>query len=639
MVTSVLKGYAGLILWVNLSKEKIFSRKVTKEFARTYLGGRGFASHILYAVDPRVVPLGPENVIVFAAGPLNATPWPQSGRFTVAAKSPLTGIWGESHSGGSWGAKLRFAGYDAIVVTGRSKSPVYLWIKDGHTEIRSAREIWGNNSQIANELIKEDVGDSKVETVTIGQAGENLVRFAAILNFAKRTGVSARSGMGAVMGSKNLKGIAVQGSKEIELFDSERFIELAISAVRRLNDHPFTKSLKKYGTSILVEAMNEIGRLPTRNHQSGVFLEAERIGGEKINHDYKVGNVGCYNCPICCKQVIEIKSYSHRLIRGEAPEYETLCSLGSRVGSCDFNNLAYCNDLCNKYGMDTNSVGGVIAFAMECYEKGIITSKDVDGLELTWGNPEAIIELIHQIANKEGFGYILAEGVKRSATKIGKGSEKIAMHVKGLEISAQDGRAQKSMGLAHATSARGADHLYAYAVLDELGFEDALAERFGEERLPEIGDRLNPMYKAFMVKESEDLCALVDSLVICKFGTGWPPVFYFKDLAEIVSAATGFKLNETDMRITGERIVNMNRAFNVRLGITRKDDMLPDRFLNEPAPEGPPKGHVVELEQMLDEYYEHRRWDKKTGLPTRYGLERLGLENIANDLRNSGYLI
>lgn len=631
---SNLKGYTGSVLRINLTSGKISTQELTEGFAATYLGGRGFASRILYdEIKRETDPLSPENLLIFATGPLNATAWPQSGRHTVAARSPLTGIWGESHSGGSWGAKLRFAGHDAIVVGGRSESPVYLWINEGRAEIRSAKGIWGNDSRTSNDMIKEDVGDRNAETVTIGQAGENLVRFASIMNFSRRTGVSARSGMGTVMGSKNLKAIAVQGSKRIELFDSEKFMELAKNATRRLTSHPFTQSLKKYGTTILVEAMNEIGRLPTRNHQTGVFSEGEKIGGERINREFKVGNAGCYNCPICCKQLIEVPSGSNAPIKGESPEYDSLCSLGSRVGLSDFNTLVYCNNLCNEYGIDTNSVGGVIGFAMECYEKGLIGSSDTQGLELRWGDPEAITVLIQKIAKREGFGNILADGVKIAAAKIGRGSEKFAMHVKGLEISAQDGRAQKSMGLAHATAARGADHLYAYPVLDEIGFEDAVRERFGEEYLPEISDRLNPRYKGFMVKECEDICAIADSLVVCKFGVGWPPVFYFKDLAEAVSAATGFKIDEKALRLTGERIVNLNRAFNLRMGLTPKDDSLPERFLKEPAPDGPCKGHVVELDQMLNEYYQHRKWDIKTGIPTEAKLKELRLKDVIEDLK------
>ena len=634
MVFSI-KGYAGSILRINLTSKKMMPQKLSKSFAQTYLGGRGFSSRILYdEIEADTDPLGPENLLIFACGPLNATLWPQSGRHTVAAKSPITGMWGESHSGGSWGAKLRFAGYDAIVVEGRSASPVYVWINEGRAEIRSANGIWGTDSCTANNMIKEELGDPNIETVTIGQAGENLVRFASIINFARRTGVSARSGMGAVMGSKNLKAIAVQGTKKIVLFDSERFTELAKDAIRRLTSHPFTQSLKKYGTTILVESMNEIGRFPTRNHQTGVFSEAEKIGGERINREFKVGNTACYNCPIGCKQLIEVKSGPHSPAKGEAPEYDTLCSLGSRVGLSDFNILRYCNDLCNKYGMDTNSTGGVIGFAMECYQRGLITAKDADSLELKWGNPEAITILIQKIAERKGFGNILADGVKIASAKIGRGSEKFAMHVKGLEISAQDGRAQKSMGLAHATAARGADHLYAYPVLDEIGFEDALRERFGEKYLPEIGDRLSPRYKGFMVKECEDICAIADSLVVCKFGVGWPPVFYFKDLAEAVSAATGFNINERALRLTGERIVNLNRAFNLRMGLTPKDDSLPERFLKEPAPEGPCKGHVVELDEMLDEYYHYRKWDRRTGIPTDAKLKELGLKDVIEDLKN-----
>jgi len=634
-LVSSLKGYTGSILRINLTSNKIAIQKLRKSFAQTYLGGRGFASRILYDEIKRGIdPLGPENLLMFATGPLNGTAWPQTGRYDVYAKSPLTGIWGETNSGGHWGSELKYAGFDAVILEGASEKPVYLWIDDNEVEIRDAKTVWGKNTSETDQLIKEELGDRGIEIACIGQAGENMVRYAGIMT--RLHCAAARSGIGAVMGSKRLKAIAVRGSKDIELAHPDKFHEVAERAHERLLNHPFTKSLIKYGTPILVEAMNEIGRFPTKNFQTGVFPRADDIGGEILNEKYKIGHKACFDCPIGCKQHVILRKGPYAdLMKGEDSqiEYESLSALGGRCWNGDMDAVLYCNDLCDKYGLDTTGVGGAIGFVMECYEKGLLTKADTDGLDLRWGDPHVIIELIHKIARREGFGDFLAEGVKIMADKIGGEARKYAMHVKGSDISAQDGRAQKSMGLAHATAARGADHLYAYPVLDEIGFEDAIIERFGEKYLPEISDRLNPRYKGFMVKECEDLCAIADSLVVCKFGVGWPPVFYFKDLAEAVSVATGFKISEKALRLTGERIVNLNRAFNVRMGITRKDDSLPERFLKDPAPEGPCKGQAVELDQMLNEYYQHRKWDTKTGIPTEAKLKALGLKEVAEDLK------
>ena len=636
-MVSSLKGYVGSILRINLTSKKRAIQKLGKSFARTYLGGRGFASRILYDEIKRGTdPLGPENLLMFATGPLNGTAWPQTGRYDVYAKSPLTGIWGETNSGGHWGSELKYAGFDAVILKGASEKPVYLWIDGNEVEIRDAKAIWGENTSETDQLIKEELGDRAIEIACIGQAGENLVRYAGIMT--RLHCAAARSGIGAVMGSKRLKAIAVRGFKDIELAHPDKFHEVAERAHERLLNHPFTKSLIEYGTPMLVEAMNEIGRFPTKNFQTGVFPMAEDIGGEILNKKYKIGHKACFNCPIGCKQHVILRKGPYAdLMKSEDSqvEYESLSSLGGRCWNDDMDAVLYCNDLCDKYGLDTTGVGGAIGFVMECYEKGLLTKANTDGLDLGWGNPHVMIELIHKIARREGFGDFLAEGVKIMADKIGGEAKKYAMHIKGSDISAQDGRAQKSMGLAHATAARGADHLYAYPVLDEIGFEDAIVERFGKKYLPEISDRLNPKYKGFMVKECEDLCAVADSLVVCKFGVGWPPVFYFKDLAEAVSAATGFKISEKALRLTGERIVNLNRAFNVKMGITRKDDSLPERFLKEPAPEGPCKGHTVELNQMLNEYYQHRKWDIKTGIPTEAKLKALKLKDVAEDLKRT----
>jgi aldehyde:ferredoxin oxidoreductase len=367
------------------------------------------------------------------------------------------------------------------------------------------------------------------------------------------------------------------------------------------------------------------------------------MGGERLRDQYYVKDRGTFGCWALCEKSLTIKNGSYAGIYAKQPEYETLSALGARCAIHDLDLLVYANDLCDEYGMDTISTGGTISWAMECYENGILTKDDTDGIDLSWGNKDALIQLIHKIAKREGFGDLLAEGSWKAAQKIGKGSEKYVMHVKKLEIGAQDGRAQKSMGLAHMTSSRGADHLKGFPLLDELRREAPVKARFGTKYLPEMIDPLNPKYKAFEVKDGEELCAVCDSLLLCKSAGTVLPLeatggVYFPEMAKAVSLATGMSVEAEDLRRIGERIVNLQRAFNIREGLMRKDDKLPDRFTKVPAPDGPPKGHVVEAERMLDEYYELRGWDKETGLIPRSKFEELGLGDVGEELRKLGKL-
>ena len=626
-------GYAGQILDVDLTRGKVLPKPLDEKLAREYLGGAGLCSRILYdEVEPRTRPLGPENVLIIAAGPLTGTLFPQASRHVVAAKSPLTDIWGESHAAGHWGPELKFAGFDAIIFRGRSPRPVYLWIDNGKVEIRDARRLWGHDVYETDDVIKEELGDGRIKLLYIGQAGENLVRFAAVMNDLDRA--SARSGLGAVMGSKRLKAIAVRGERDIPIADKKNYVKLMDELHAKMLADPFTQGRADYGTPSLVELMNEIGRLPTRNYETGVFEHAEEIGGKLIRRKYLVKPRADFACLQRCGRYTCVPEGPYKYIGG-SPEYETLACMGSKCGIGNVEAILYMHYLCNRYGMDTCSCGGTIAWAMECFERGLITEKDTGGLDLSFGNHETMVEIVKMIAMRKGFGDLLAEGSHRAAQKIGKGAEKYVMAIKKQELAGQDGRAQKSMGLGNATAARGADHLYAFPVLDEVGFEKAIKERFGSKYLPEIGEKLNPKYKGLMVKECEDFAVVVESVGICKYGTMIPPTFYYKDVLRALNATTGMRLTERELRKIGERIVNLNRMFNVREGIRRKDDTLPERLLKEPSPEGPPKGHVVELDQMLDEYYKLRDWDLKTGLPAKKKLRKLDLEFTMKDLRRA----
>ncbi|MEM3754623.1 MAG: aldehyde ferredoxin oxidoreductase family protein, partial [Candidatus Bathyarchaeia archaeon] len=471
------KGYAGKILRVNLSKKEIKTQPLKKELARNYIGGSGFAIRILYdELKPGIDPLGAENKLFIGTGPLTGTLWANAGRFMVAAKSPLTGIWGESHCGGHFGPELKYAGYDAILIEGISKEPTYLRIIDDEVKLENASHIWGKDVHEACDIILKDLQEN-AQITCIGQAGENLVRFASIItNYYRAVG---RTGMGAVMGSKKLKAIVVKGSKPVEVVDQDKFIELANEAGKRVLAHPQAQAMNMYGTPLLVMAKQSIGELPTKNHYTGIFPNAEALSAETIREKYWKTTKACFSCYTMCKKANYVKQSKYGSIFTEGPEYETIMAFGTNCYVDDFNTVLYANLLCDRYGLDTISTGKVISFAMECYEKGIITKEDANGLDLSWGNADTLITLIHKIAKREGFGNILAEGVRKASSIIGKGSEKYAMHVKGLEISGQDGRTHRSVALTHAVNNRGADHLRSLVTVDQLGYEETAKERWG----------------------------------------------------------------------------------------------------------------------------------------------------------------
>ena len=637
------KGYAGQYLEVNLTTGKIVKKILPKELAKAYLGGTGFAAKILWdRVKPGIDPLGLDNVLVFATGPITGTFFPPAGRFMVAAKSPLTGIWGEAHCGGHFGPEIKYAGYDMVVFEGKAEKPVYLYIDDDYVELKDATHLWGKTTRETTKSIQEELGDDSIKVACIGPAGENKVRFACVIvDFYRAAG---RTGMGAVMGSKNLKAIAVRGTRSITVADPDKFFELAVDGLERETKSKLglmaQESLGKTGTPSLVELENEIGRLPTKNHWTGTFKDADKISGETIRKKYRTSRESCFSCGIQCKFISHVSSGPYKGTLSGGPEYESIFALGSNCMVSDVEAVLHANMLCNEYGLDTISTGKVISFAMECYEHEIITKEDTDGLDLTWGNAESEIQLIHKIAKREGFGNLLAEGVKRAAEKIGKGAEKFALHVKGLECSGQDPRGQYSVGLTYAVNVRGADHLRSLSCYEELGYPDVAAERYGSDKAEEIMNLRSPKYKAMVVLDLEDLYAIVDSLIICKYGTMWPPIYYWDDFAKIIPALTGMK-EYSDIEYVkkvGARISTLRKAFNVREGLDRKDDTLPERFLKEPMPEGPAKGHTCPLDIMLDEYYELRGWNKETGIPTRKSLEELDLSDVADELEKMGRL-
>ncbi|MHA2117790.1 MAG: aldehyde ferredoxin oxidoreductase family protein [Candidatus Thorarchaeota archaeon] len=619
----MMKGIGGHNLWIDLTKGKIEKRPVEEEMVKEYLLGAGYLSRVLYDNIPvGIDPLSPKNVLGIATGLLTGSMFPQASRHVVAALSPLTDVWGESHAAGFWGPELKFAGYDTIIFTGASSDPVYLHIQNESVELLDASDIWGTSVFETDDWIREE-HSKRARVLSIGQAGENKVRFAAVMNDRDRA--SARSGLGAVMGSKGLKAISVRGTGKLEVADPKDYLNQMDIFYERMLANPFTKERAKYGTTNLVELMNHIGRLPSYNMRQGVFEGFEKISGQTITEKHLVKPRSDWSCLQRCGRYTRVKEGPYKYIGG-SPEFESQSSLGSRCGNDNLESVLFSHHLANMYGMDTISLGATISWAMEAWDEGLLTSEDTGGIDLAWGNHETVVKLTEMIALREGFGDILAEGSVRAAEKIGRGTEKFVMTVKKQEIAGQEPRAQKSMGLAAVTAARGADHLYAFPVLDEAGFDKEIKERFGEQYLPEMADRLNPKYKGIMVKECEDFMVMVESVGLCKYGTQIPPEFYYDDVAQALRIHNGLDLTSEELQTIGERIVNLNRLFNVARGVTRSDDQLPDRLTKEGAPKGPSPGQVVELDQMLDEYYEQRGWNLENGLPTMDTLKRLGLE-------------
>jgi len=632
-------GYMGKLLRVNLSKNKITVEKLEEKIARNYIGGRGLGAKILFdELKPGIDPLGPENKLVIATGVLTAIPFGGNSRYVVMAKSPLTGIWGEANASGFFGPELKRAGYDAIIIEGKADTPVYLCVINGEAEIKTARHLWGKTTGETQETIRKEVKDKNTRVACIGPGGENLVRYACVISDLNRA--AGRTGMGAVMGSKKLKAIAARGTEKIDFAKEKELMELSKMANKEVWKGSYGDLLYKYGTDGDLDDLNATGRLPTKNFRKSMFEGAEKITGETMAETILLRRKACYACPIACIRVVEAKKpYMVNPDYG-GPEYETTAALGSLCINDNLVAVAKANELCNKYSIDTISTGVSIAFAMECYEKGIITKKDTEGIDLSWGNHEAIIQMIEKIAYRKGLGKILAEGVKVAAEKIGNGAEKFAVHIKGQEVPMHEPRGKKGLAISYATSNRGACHLQAEH--DDI-FEDEkwLCPEIGLDTTLTHRDRLYlGKDKAKLVKIAGDLWALYDSLIVCKF-TAYPEGgIGIGRLADIVEAATGLEVTINELMVVGERVFNLCRAFNVREGITRKDDVLPARLM-VPLPEGPYKDETFSLDMLnsvLDEYYKFRGWHKETGIPSKKKLEELDLRYAAEELRKLGKL-
>ena len=627
--------------YINLSTGEINIIETDPEALRLFLGGRGLGAKLLYdLVGPGVKPLSPENVLIFTAGPLAGSPWPTSSRLHVTFKSPLTGAYGYANSGGYFSAELRHAGYDALVITGRAEKPVVLQVFDEAITLKDAADLWGATVSATHQaLLGADLRPKAGRVACIGRAGENLVLIASIMNDVSRA--AARGGPGAVMGSKNLKAIHVKASQKPKA--PQEFRREAKTAVKKIKDDPYLDGLRSSGTLILMDSKNVSGDQPAKNHQVVQVPFIQHVNASAFDN-YLVRHKACYACPIACgrQSTVEEGPYA---IDIEGPEYETTNALGPMCWVGNPEAILYANHLCNEYGLDTISTGVTIAFAMELHEKGLLNG---DEFSLEWGDEETLIGLIEQIAHRRGLGDILADGTRQAAQTIGHGAEQFAMQVKGMELPRQEPRFAKGFGLGHATGNRGADHLYAMPVIDLASNWDVARKIFPAEIVPELMDPANEKYKPDMVVYGEHFCAVSDALGICKFSTVEEYSLLPEDLAPGISAILGDDITAEDLLKIGERIVNIERLYNVRLGMSRADDILPQRFTQEAAPlyeyEINPQtgemtaspeplryGQIHDFDAMLDRYYSLRGWDNQ-GKPAKEVLQRLDLLELARDI-------
>lgn len=623
MTTDLTGGYAGEILRIDLSKRKIHQWRADESLLRKFIGGSGLAAKILFdETGPSVDPFDPENLLIFMTGPVTATRVPLSGRYQVVSKSPLTGIYGESDSGGSWGPELKKAGFDGIVISGRASKPVYLWISDGHTELKDADHLWGMDTYETDQAVKDETDENAVVSC-IGPAGEKLARIAGIINDGKHGRAAARCGLGAVMGSKRLKAIAVRGAGRIEVADPEALEdsvkELAPSIIKN------ARNMHDYGTSGGMTTIEYLGDLPIRNWLLGSWEEgAEKLSGQTMAKTILSGRYYCSGCIIGCGREVSFEDERYGRVEGAGPEYETLAMLGANCLVDDLKAVAKANELCNRYGLDTISTGAVIAFAMEAYEYGLISYEEAGEIRLTWGNVDALLSMIEKIGKREeGLGWLLGEGVKRASEKIGGVSAEFAIHVKGLELPAHDPRAYYSQGLSYATSNRGACHLQSLShifersvTLPDLGF-------------PEVQERLSLDRKDELVTKAQNLMCMFDSLKVCKFIMfgGVKP----STLVEWLNMVTGWDVTLEEFMRIGERIFNLKRLYNVREGISRKDDVLPPRILVHKRGKGGSADSLPPLGEMLSRYYRYRGWNE-LGIPSKEKIKELELEEEAKFL-------
>jgi len=609
-----LFGYAGRILYVDLNTGKTHIETLNIDYAKKYIGGIGLGMRLwLDNSKQGVDPLSPENPLILALGPISGTMFPTAGNgHAFVAKSPATFGIGEAVAHGTFGAEMKRAGYDVIVLMGKSEKPVYLWIDDDSVQLLEAAHLMGKSPSETEDAIKDELGDYYVRVASIGLAGEKLSRIACIIN--EKTRAAGRTGLGAVMGSKNLKAIAVRGTRDITVAKPEEFMDMVKEFHERMKG-PAAQKYRTLGTPENVLVHNALFCMPTRNYRQAHFEEADKVSGEVLNERFVPKIIGCSSCAMRCEHVVVVPEgpYKGTLTR---MEYETLWALGPYCGIDRLDAIIKGMDLCNYYGIDAISAGVVVGFTMDCYEKGILTRNELGGIDAHFGNAEALLQLLEKIGQREGIGDVLAEGVRIAGQKIGKGAEKLAQHIKGLEVTGYDLRCLKTAALGFAVSFRGADHNRhgAYA-FDVKGKVDRLKAEKGRGKL---------------VRDLEDVYSLIDSFIVCKFSRGT----YYKelsDMAKLYNLVTGIEMTPEELKQSGERINTVGRLINIREGLGRKDDTLPWKVMNEPIPdEGPVKGAFVtqeELDLLLDDYYESRGWTLE-GVPKVEKLKEIGMGEL-----------
>jgi len=608
--------YAGQWLQVDLERREVRKETVSEDDVRKWLLGSGIAAHLFHeALDTSLDPFDPASPLLVFNGLLTGTFAPAAARTSWCGRSPLTGIWNESNFGGHWGAELRRTGFDGLVIVGRASSPVYLWVHDGQAEVRDASHLWGSGTFETHERLREET-DPKAQVACIGPAGENRALLAGVMTGGQAHNRAAgRGGMGALMGDRNLKAVVVRGHDKPTYPDPARFR----SVVRETNTliRQRSEGMSLTGTAGGLAAAEYFGDLALKNWRDGSWPEgAQAISGQTIRETIWVRDTYCFSCPIGCGKAIEVKEGPYAGVRGEGPEYETLAGFGANLLIDDLPALAAINTLCNDLGLDTISTSGVIGFAAEAMERGLISPDDADGLRLTWGDPEPVLTLVEQIARRQGLGALLADGVRTASARIGPPAEDFALHVKGLELPYHDPRAFVDIGLNYATAGRGACHLESLSYwrgygAEWPGWQEGERDRFASD---EATVRL--------VIAFQNLMAVYNPLGLCKFIVkgGMDPA----RTAKLVNAATGWDWTTDDLTRAGERIFNLKRMINLRLGVTRADDTLPRRLLTEPRPSGTAAGVLPDLDRMLPLYYKLRGWDVD-GKPTRERLETLGL--------------
>jgi len=601
----VTHGYAGKILRVDLTTGRVKAEKLDLDLALQTIGGRGMNStRLSLELKKDTDPLSPENPLILGVGPLTGTYLSASAYFTFTARSPLTGILGDSSAGGHFGPELKHAGYDQVIITGRSERPSYLLITPEKVEVRDASALWGKDIWETSSALRKMLRDPSVQIAAIGPAGEHLVKYATIA--CNNSRMCGRTGMGCIMGSKNLKAIVVKGIGMVTMADTLKFLNLCKEVDRKIVSHPEFEKRKNLGTTMLMTDLNRIGILPTRHFQQGIFEHVDKVSGETLAKRFKVRNKSCFNCNVHCSRY-----YVTKEVEGEGPEFETLCSYSSRLG---IDNLAFTlkvNAYLNRMGMDSVSSGEAIGWAIECVEKGLLSKEDFDGLDLRWGNTKAIEKLLTLIVTRQGIGDAFAEGTRSLAQRFGKKTEEYAFHVKGLDMICGDPRGMKAYGLTYAIASRGGDHLRAEPFFELTQRYEEAEKRFGTR---EAANRLSEKGKAALVDYSERLALLIDCLTMCKNIGLCMDILDFETASELLISGTGLRFTPDRIDRVLKDQIDRDRKMNIEFGMDSSQDTLPKRFIRQPLKQGPTRGSVINIHKLVKEYYRIKGWSEK-GVP------------------------